>query len=210
MDEKTLSRIFEPFFTTKDLGKGTGLGLSTVYGIVRQHNGHVAVDSAVGKGATFRVCLPASPSGASETPAQSKKTVATGSETILVVEDNDIVRPMTCRALKRLGYKVLDADSPQGALEICRTYEGRIHLLLSDVVMPGMSSKDMVAQVAALRSGIRVVLMSGYSQEEISLDAHGTRAAFLPKPFDTTSLAETVREALERPSEGGGETANPD
>ncbi len=200
MDDATLSRLFEPFFTTKEKGKGTGLGLSTVYGIVKQNRGHIEVDSAIGRGTEFRVYLPAPRELASDRPKPATDRRARGGgETILVVEDEDQLRTLVEAVLRTKGYRVLLAkDGPEG-LALCGRHEGEIHLLLTDLVLPGLGGDELARRAAELRPGIRVLLTSGYSDRgirdpEASWKPHG----FLEKPFRPSQVAEKVREVLDR------------
>ena len=204
MDNATQARIFEPFFTTKSEGKGTGLGLSTVYGIVKQSGGYISVDSEPGRGSTLRIYLPrvdesAEPYVLEASPASS----AGGSETVLVVDDSDAVRSAVGSQLERRGYRVLSAASGEDALEVAGGHEGTIDLLLSDVVMPGMSGPELAERLAVTRPGLRVLFMSGYAADAIAergvLDAG---AAHLPKPIGAALLASRVREALDTPRSG--------
>ncbi len=200
MDEETQAHIFEPFFTTKELGKGTGLGLSMVYGIVKQSGGYIWVHSEIGKGSAFKVYLPrvfeheqeiASPFPAS-TPLQGK-------ETILLVEDDPLVRELAFEILQSRGYNVLVAEHPETAIRLCQQHAGKIHLVLTDVVMPGMNGSQMVDEIAAMRPGISVLFMSGYTDTAIIRDGNFDEAtAFLQKPFSPTVLGRKVREMLDR------------
>jgi PAS domain S-box-containing protein len=199
MNQETQARIFEPFFTTKELGKGTGLGLSTVYGIVKQSGGYVWVYSEVGSGTTFKIYLPRVDD---EAPAKKTHEVMTslphGTETVLVVEDEEIVRRMARQVLELNGYHVLEAGHGNEALEICAHYAEPIHLLLTDVVMPQMGGKELADKINALRPEIKVLFMSGYTDDAIVhhgvLDPH---VAFLQKPFVPSALARKVREVLD-------------
>ena len=199
MDEATKARLFEPFFTTKEPGKGTGLGLSTVYGIVKQTGGSIWVYSEPGKGATFKIYLPrvaakARPIGSS--PA--KVDVPQGTETILLVEDEPALRAVARRALERHGYVILEAPEGQTALAIAAAHTGPLDLVLTDVVMPGMSGRDMAVRLAASHPGLRVLYMSGYTDDAIV--QHGVLEAgiqFLQKPFTPNALARKVREVLD-------------
>ena len=200
MDEQTRARIFEPFFTTKGKGRGTGLGLSTVYGIVKQNDGHIFVYSEVGKGTTFKVYLPVS-KNANAVPASVRRpsTKRTGSETILLVEDSPKVRAVTARSLVRGGYKVLESKNERDAIRLARQYSGVIHMLITDIVMPEMSGKEVAAAVLVSRPDIRVLYISGYTDN--SIVHHGVLerdVAFLAKPFTPDSLLGRVQEELER------------
>ena len=199
MDQETLSHIFEPFFTTKGVGKGTGLGLATVYGIIKQHSGHIEVESRVGKGSVFRVYWPqaAQPSAAEASSAPDAEA-ARGAETILVVEDQDEVRAIALRLLARQGYQVLAAGSGAEALELAAVHPGPIHLLLTDIVMPGMDGRALYAALAAKRPMLQVIYMSGHSEDVIG--RHGILEpgiAFVQKPFAMRTLTTRVREVLD-------------
>ncbi len=198
MDEETVAHIFEPFFTTKGFGKGTGLGLSTVYGIVQQSEGHIFVYSEKSRGSTFKIYLPRIDEPAVRADSsQEGLPKHIGRETILLVEDEPQVRELTHTLLERYGYFVLTADTMAGVEKHCREFEGAIHLLLTDLIMPGMTGKDVATVVARLRPGIRVVYMSGYTDDVI--DHHGGLGPgtfFLQKPFTSAALAEKIRQAL--------------
>ena len=199
MDVEVLARIFEPFFTTKGPGLGTGLGLATVQGIVEQHGGQIEVSSVLGEGSTFTMTLPlvaAGPAACSMRPAP--RTLA-GDETILVVEDDDLVRSVTVRVLKRYGYHVLVATSGAEGLAIARDHQGIIHLLITDVIMPGMSGIEMASSLVGARPSTKVLFTSGYSADVIA-----TRHAAVPgdmkhlaKPYTLEQLLRRVREALD-------------
>jgi CheY-like chemotaxis protein len=192
------AHLFEPFFTTKELGKGTGLGLATVYGIVTQYDGYVGVYSEAGKGTSFNLYFPKAHGTASPVPAvQPPRRILTGSETILVVEDMSGLRALTERMLERLGYTVLLAANGDDAL---RWFEQGtpIDLVLTDVVMPGLSGPQLAGKVAAIRPGLKVLYMSGYTDETIV--RHGILEpgiAFLHKPFNSDALGKKIREVLE-------------
>jgi PAS domain S-box-containing protein len=199
MDDATKARIFDPFFTTKAPGKGTGLGLATVYGIVKQANGHVAVYSEPGRGATFKVYLPRieEPLPA-PAPQPRSSEPRRGNETILLAEDDDAVRSLTRLALQAEGYVVLEARQGDEALKIGRQHAGPIDLLISDVVMPGGGGRELAERLAANRPELRVLYLSGYTDDAIV--RHGVldaEAAFLQKPFTMRALALKVREVLE-------------
>jgi PAS domain S-box-containing protein len=192
----TQPHIFEPFFTTKQKGKGTGLGLSTVYGIVTQSGGHVVVDSAVGRGSTFTVYLPRVDEPTEAVAASPAPASMRGAETVMVVEDEASVRDLIHKALKRYGYQVLVAATPHEALEMA-SRAGRIHLLISDMVLPEMSGGDLASRMTTLQPGMRVLYMSGYT-DHAALDGGRVEAAmsFLQKPFTPPALAGKVREVL--------------
>jgi PAS domain S-box-containing protein len=197
MDAETLSHAFEPFFTTKEKDKGTGLGLATVYGIVAQSGGEVLVSSEPGAGTTFRVLLPAAVCPADDEPEQqaTAPTDSTGMETILLVEDEDTIRRLVAEVLGRSGYTVLDAPAGDAALEVLRSHGGRIDLLLTDVVMPGMSGPDLARVATVERPSLRVLFTSGYTNEPD--EVLGEAAAFIGKPFSPQALVAKVREVLD-------------
>ncbi len=197
MDDETKRRIFEPFFTTKARGRGTGLGLATVHGIVTQSGGSISVESEPGHGTTFRIRLPrvdAPPDPAGPTASVDGFR---GTETLLVVDNERMVRDLACAALRGHGYRVLEADTGTAALRQCADHPGDIHLLLSDVVMPEMSGPTLAGQVARLRPGIRVLYMSGYTAEPFAHpDDFDSGVAILRKPFTLDEIVRRVREAL--------------
>jgi signal transduction histidine kinase len=198
MDQETLAQVFEPFFTTKGLGDGTGLGLATVYGIVKQNNGFIHTASEPGKGTTIKAFLPQAESDAVETPATAAAEAPTGlGETVLLVEDEKAVS-LICRTfLEALGYKVLTAGTPGEALKIAERHPGEIHVLLTDVVMPGMDGRQLAKRIIAIKPGVRILFMSGYTAEVIA--QHGVLeegVQFLLKPFKREDLARKLREML--------------
>ncbi len=198
MDASVRAHLFEPFFTTKEVGRGTGLGLATVYGIVKQSGGYISVYSEVGHGSSFKIYLPriATSSGPAITPQRGRP--ARGTETVLVVEDEPAVLTLSRRALEAQGYVVLAASEPAAALRVVERHGGTIHLLITDVVMPGMSGRELADKLAAQRPGIRVLYMSGYPGDAVV--QHGSLpagSAFLPKPFSPDSLARKVRDVLD-------------
>ena len=202
MDRATQARIFEPFFTTKEQGKGTGLGLATVFGIVRQAGGAVWVYSEPGKGSTFKVYLPRVDEAATNARSgdDAMPALARGSETILLVEDEDLVRGVTKRILVRAGYRVIEARSPHQALILAEQEAGRIDLVLTDVIMPKMNGRQLADRLLAERPGLRILFMSGYTDDVIL--QHGVldgRAPFLQKPVSPDDLTRKVREVLDRP-----------
>jgi PAS domain S-box-containing protein len=220
MDEETRSHLFEPFFTTKEQGKGTGLGLSTVYGTVKQSGGHISVESEPGRGSTFRVYLPrvAGPLSAPEPPRRSTPPAARPAgaeglaagrgETILLVEDAQRVRAVVREILEMSGYSVLEAHHGAEAIELSNQHAGPIHLLVTDVVMPQMSGRELAQRLATLRPDLKVLYMSGYTDDAIV--RHGVLAsgiAFLSKPFTPDALALKVRELLD--GVGAGASAAP-
>ena len=199
MDRATQARIFEPFFTTKGPGKGTGLGLSTVYGIVKQSGGHVRVYSEVGRGTTFKVYLPRTDAAAEASPGRATSMPA-GTETILVAEDESEVRALAREILETLGYIVVEASTAPDAILIAERHVGLIDLLLTDVVMPRMSGRVLAERVGELRPEMKVLFMSGYTDDAII--RHGVLEAgvsFLEKPFTAAALAAKVRAVLDGP-----------
>jgi CheY-like chemotaxis protein len=198
MDAGTVARLFEPFFTTKALGRGTGLGLCTIEGIVRQHGGCVAVDSAPGRGTTIRVFLPRHASIAGPGEAAGRSIARRGGETILLVEDEPAVLALGARILEGLGYTVLAFGLPGEALAAARRNAGPIHLLVTDVVMPEMNGRDLARNLIAFFPDLRCLFMSGYAANVIAPQgvlAEGVR--FLQKPFSREDLASAVRGALD-------------
>ena len=200
MDDATRARIFEPFFTTKERGKGTGLGLSVVYGIVQNADGAIRVQSAPGAGTTFRVFLPLREKVTRTSGERVAATfaAATGSETLLLVEDEDAVRRVGARMLESLGYRVLSAPHAAKALEIAEELQGRIDLLVTDVIMPGMHGRELAEVMHGKWPAIRVLFVSGYTDDMALLrQLRGSQVAFLQKPFTTAALGEAVRNALD-------------
>jgi hypothetical protein len=202
MDAETKQHIFEPFFTTKEVGKGTGLGLATVYGIVKQSGGYVWVYSEPGQGSTFKVYLPRveeTPETVALPPAAPRSTVA-ATETILLLEDDAGVRELLREVLAEEGYQVLEASQPSEALRMARGHRGRIHLLLTDMVMPGMTGTDLARELARERRDLRVLYMSGYTAGAVAdRGMVAEPSLFLQKPFSTDELYAKVRAALEGP-----------
>jgi len=200
MDEETLSKVFDPFFTTKEIGKGTGLGLSTIYGIVKQSNGNIWVYSEPGKGTTFKIYLPRVEKEIEETEAvEAAAESLTGSEAILVVEDNEMVRDLVQTIFQRHGYSVLTAQDGEEAIKVSKEHDGPIHLMVTDVVMPNMSGKELAERLNALRPDMKVLYMSGYTDNAIV--HHGVLAQemlFIQKPFTPESLARKVREVIDQ------------
>jgi signal transduction histidine kinase/CheY-like chemotaxis protein len=196
------ARAFEPFFTTKELGRGTGLGLSTVYGIVKQTGGYIWVDSEVGKGTSIRIYLPldhAAPAPLEVRPA-ARSGASRGSETLLVVEDEEGVRELMQAWLESHGYRVLTAGNGVEALETCRTFEGDIDLVVADMIMPAMGGPALARKLKPVRPGLRVMFISGYADATPGdRDVLDEPTLFLQKPFALSVLVDTVREALDRP-----------
>ena len=200
MSEEVRSHLFEPFFTTKDIGKGTGLGLSTIYGIVKQSGGHIAVYSEPGQGTTFKVYLPrVDEVGNAAVPAPRLQSLPGGKEVILLVEDQERVRCLTREVLTRCGYTVLEASNGGEGLKLVQEYSGPIDLLMTDVVMPEMNGRALADRLASLRPDIRVLFASGYTESAVV--RHGAlkaKTAFLQKPFTPEGLAAKVREVLDQ------------
>ncbi len=202
VSEEIQAHVFEPFFTTKGPGEGTGLGLSTVYGIVKQSGGYIRIESAPGQGATFCICLPATLSAAKLT---SRRPVAAealrGSETVLIVEDEDPVRELACAILVNQGYNVLEAASPGDALLLCQQRDETIHLLLTDIVMPLMNGFELAERVSALHPEMKVLYMSAYAANVLVRygDPESSCAAVLQKPFSRERLVHKIREVLDVP-----------
>jgi CheY-like chemotaxis protein len=196
-------KIFEPFFTTKAEGKGTGLGLATVYGIVIQHQGSIAVFSEYGKGTRIEVYFPRFLAGIEEEKADVLFPAPTGSETILVVEDEAIVRDVVVGTLKKQGYRVLSAAHPRDGLTLARDHPGPIHLLLTDVVMPEMDGTELRRRVQEIRTETRFLYMSGYTRGAmLAMESSGEEVLLLHKPFKSADLARYVRLAMEGGSGG--------
>jgi CheY-like chemotaxis protein len=199
MDRETQSRIFEPFFTTKEAGKGTGLGLATVYGIVKQSGGHLWVYSELGHGTAFKVYLPtvANAAEAAQAPAASNP-LPKGTETILLVEDDESLRELAREILEEQGYAVLKARTGKMALELAEEHAGPIHLVMTDLVMPGMSGRELAERVTKRRLESRVLFMSGYTDD--ALERQGIlegNSAFVGKPFTLDGLLRKVRDVLD-------------
>ncbi len=205
MTDEVKARVFEPFFTTKAEGRGTGLGLATVYGIVDHAGGAITVTSAVGKGTTFCVYMPATDSA--ETVAGHEPTVTTvrGTETILLVEDEPAVAALLSIGLKKAGYKVLKAADAKQALEVARSHATSIDLLLTDVVMPGMSGRELSDRIVQHRQNLRALFMSGYSDDAVlQRGVQASSVAFIQKPFSVNVLTAKIREVRAADSPDGG------
>jgi signal transduction histidine kinase/ActR/RegA family two-component response regulator len=203
MDKDTLDNLFEPFFTTKEVGKGTGLGLATIYGIVKQNNGFINVYSEPGQGSTFKIYLPRLVADEDiDKAVPEKKAAAGGTETILLVEDEPTILTMTRMMLERKGYSVLPAATPGEAIDLAKTHADKIHLLMTDVVMPEMNGRDLAGQVIRLYPEIKRLFMSGYTADVIA--HHGVLddgVAFIQKPFSMADMTEKVREVLDMVSD---------
>ena len=201
---EVLDKIFEPFFTTKEAGKGTGLGLSTVFGIVTQHKGQIEVHSVEGEGTTFRFYFPAGGADAREQDDADRaglERTFQGTETILIAEDNIMALRLAQRLLGELGYTVLAAADGEACIELARAHQGPIHLLLTDLVLPGINGLQIISRIKAMRPGVRIIVMSGYP-DDVTKD-HGalhTRYHFIAKPFSLTTLASHVRKVLDAPA----------
>jgi two-component system cell cycle sensor histidine kinase/response regulator CckA len=202
LDEKTSARLFEPFFTTKESGKGTGLGLATVYGIVKQSGGYISVDSELGKGTAFSIYLPrVTEGGNAKKPGTFPPALACGNETLLLVEDAAPLRDVTREFLKEVGYVVLEAHDALDALKMAKHYQAEISLLITDVVLPGMNGRELAEQLILLRPGMKVLYISGYTDDAIV--RHGvskSELTFLEKPFTQDALTRKVREMLDAPT----------
>jgi two-component system, cell cycle sensor histidine kinase and response regulator CckA len=199
MDAGTRRRIFEPFFTTKERGRGTGLGLATVYGIVKQSDGYIWVYSEPQRGTTFKVYLPRAESTDQVEARPEKRKTPGGSETVLLVEDEDSVRFLSRKLLERAGYQVFDAANPQQAIDTFVQHRGTIDLLVTDVIMPGSSGPALYDHLSSLDSALRVLYMSGYTADAVAHHAAVVASAvFLQKPFTADTLLTKVREALDR------------
>jgi CheY-like chemotaxis protein len=201
MDAETRSRVFEPFFTTKERGRGTGLGLATVYGIVKRIHGYIWVYSEPDRGTTFKIYLPeAREAPRTAAQGQPREALSVGSETILVVEDEDAVRAFTSSLLRRHGYRVLEASSAEEGLAVATSGE-LIDLVLTDVVMPGLTGPEMMAQLRASRV-IPGLYMSGYTERALRDGILQSASEFIEKPFGPTELLQRVRQVLDGPAGG--------
>jgi CheY-like chemotaxis protein len=198
MTPETMTRIFEPFFTTKAVGRGTGLGLATVYGIVKQSDGHIAVESEPGRGTTFRVYLPTA-AGDEAAPVPIETSTPKGTETLLLVEDDVPLRTLAREILEHQGYVVLEGEDPEDAIRIATEHAGPLHLVITDVVMPKMNGRVLVQTLQERRVNAKVLYMSGYTDDAIV--RHGVLepgTSFLQKPFTPGSLVRKVRQVLDQ------------
>jgi CheY-like chemotaxis protein len=198
MDADTRARIFEPFFTTKSPDKGTGLGLATVYGIVKQSAGEIFVYSELGLGTSFKIFLPRSTEvSEARDIAEAGPREMQGSETVLVAEDESVIRTIIKRSLEKAGYTVLLAENGDAAMRILESHASPIHLLLTDMIMPGMSGSDLAQRARARHPGLRVLFLSGYTRATATGNGILPGDAFLQKPFGTETLVATAREVLD-------------
>jgi CheY-like chemotaxis protein len=199
MDQDTKSHLFEPFFTTKELGRGTGLGLATVYGVVKQSGGYIWAYSELGQGSVFKIYLPRVDQAALKIrPSGESVQLLRGTETVLLVEDEQSLRALTRDLLERSDYQVLEASSGDHALEVAERHGGPIHLLLTDVVMPGMNGAALAANLAPLHLEMKVLFMSGYTGGfATQIGLLGAGAKVLQKPFSRDALLRKLREVLE-------------
>jgi two-component system cell cycle sensor histidine kinase/response regulator CckA len=199
IDKAILPRIFDPFFTTKDVGKGTGLGLSIVYGIVKQSGGYIWVYSEPGHGTTFKLYFPATTAPVERTGTRNPISSRPAGQTVLVVEDESTIRSKVRECLQQLGYRVFEADNGAAALQICDELQGKVDLVLTDLVMSGMGGHELARDLAKCHPGIQVLFMSGYTEDsaarrEILLKG----SSFLQKPFSVADLSTAVHQALAR------------
>jgi len=207
MNQETLTHLFEPFFTTKPVGQGTGLGLATVYGIVRQNNGFIAVESAPGRGTTISIYLSRYTADEAVTPAVAEPAaLVQGTETVLLVEDEALILRLARRFLEAMGYTVLTANTPGDALHLAAQYAGDIHLLLTDVVMPEIGGRELADRLHATRPKMGCLFMSGYTIDAIaSRGVLDSGLHFIQKPFTKEDLAVKIRAALDAGSAAGSD-----
>jgi len=203
MSPEVVKRIFEPFFTTKERGKGTGLGLSTVYGIVRQCGGHIFIYSEPGKGTAFKIYIPASAEKTGDKPAEPpSRSLYRGTETILLVEDDDAVRKVASRILTQSGYSVLEAAAPREAIKLCEDHRD-IHLMLTDMVMPQMNGYELAKVITAKAPQMKVIFMSGYTDNAITRqDILKPGTVLLEKPLIVETVLRKIKEVLEARPQG--------
>jgi len=195
---ENMDKIFEPFFTTKEIGKGTGLGLSTVYGIVRQSGGSVEVYSELGRGTRFKIYLPLVDAAAAASPPAPTATSVHGSETILIVEDDAALRHMAGRLLRAVGYTALAARDGGDALALLQRHDGPVDLMITDMVMPGMSGRELATALKGVRPQMKVIFTSGYTDDFLLRDGQFDEGApFIGKPYTAVQLRSKVREVLD-------------
>jgi CheY-like chemotaxis protein len=206
IDAEVRAQIFEPFFTTKETGKGTGLGLATVLGIVEQSGGVIHCESQLGEGTTFTIFLPAVAEAVDQgaRPAGGLAKAPKGSEVILLVEDEDAVRRLAQKVLEASGYVVLEARNGREGLALCESHQGPIDLLISDVVMPELGGRELAEGALKLRPGLKVMFMSGHTQDVVLKEGVRKGTAFLQKPFTPVGLAQKVRETLDSAAPSAG------
>ena len=198
MDRETIQHVFDPFYTTKEVSKGTGLGLATVYGIVKQNRGFINVYSELDKGTTFKIYLPRYKGSGVEKTIKEEIISPIGTETVLVVEDDEQILKLSQKILERQGYTILSARVPGEAIVLCEKYADEIHLLITDVVMPGMNGKELMERIEKLKPGIKILFMSGYTADIIAKRGVLSKGInFIQKPFLPKSLGMKVREALD-------------
>jgi len=200
MSQEEQEKIFEPFFTTKKRGKGTGLGLATVYGIVRQHNGHIYVYSELGKGTTFKIYLPLDPGSAEEIGRRETRTMPPGNETILIVDDDFSVRHLVQDTLEPLGYNILEAGSGEDALAVIKRSEEKVDMVVTDLIMPGMNGQELLENIRTILPDIKSILMSGYTDDIVNQNGIDFETNFINKPVLPVFLANKVREILDAQS----------
>ncbi len=209
MESAVVNRIFEPFFTTKDIGQGTGLGLSTVYGFIQQSGGRILVDSKLGEGTTFRIYLPKTDEPLEEKEdaqarAQTKQTIdLAGTETILIAEDEQEILYLMFRTLRGLGYNTVGSANPKAAVALGEHFEGKIDLLVSDIVMPGLTGIELAEKMLAKRPDMKVLFTTGYAPSEIREEMMNENTPILQKPFDAIELATKVRQILDQDKPAG-------
>jgi len=199
MDAATQERIFEPFFTTKEMGIGTGLGLASVFGIIKNHGGIIDVESSVGEGSTFYIYLPASEKAAVKAPIPRIDKLVPGSETVLVVDDEEYILSTLKAMLERLGYSVMTASGGRMAVEMFQTHQDKIDLVMLDMIMPEMSGAEVFDRVQATKPGAKVILASGYSLDSLAEDVLSRGGnGFIQKPIDMARLSQMIRDVLDQ------------